>query len=404
MNPSSGNNAFSAADIERYHRGLMSPAERHALEKAALDDPFLADALDGYAFTPTPAADVTALRERLFPAKEERPSGGLVFLRSPWLRAAAAILVLAGAGWFAFRNTPSGLKNESYSDQRTSAAPAPAKDTKSVTETGRVKDSLSLPAAIAPATNAQAPAQPVKAGSNEPLPEMTAAVPVQAREPIILLADTTPNSRWTNNDVALNRNIYRRSGPMLNNANIARNNNVAYSNEKERASRNFTAPAPVASATTTVSVAELNKRYDSLGYIQPATALKGKISDTVRNFDVVLQEEKLSLDEVVVMGKGIDRKKLARPQGKVDTLEGAEYAYRFDEYVAENLRMPDDIRDKTQRGEVVLSFDVNSQGEPVNIKVAKSLCEKCDEEAIRLLKEGPKWKKKEKKKKVTIKF
>ncbi len=40
---------FTAADIEKYHKGLLSAKERHDLEKAALDDPFLADALEGYA-------------------------------------------------------------------------------------------------------------------------------------------------------------------------------------------------------------------------------------------------------------------------------------------------------------------------------------------------------------------
>ena len=34
-------------DIERYLSGKMSPAERHDLEKRALHDPFLADALEG---------------------------------------------------------------------------------------------------------------------------------------------------------------------------------------------------------------------------------------------------------------------------------------------------------------------------------------------------------------------
>jgi hypothetical protein len=48
---------------------------------------------------------------------------------------------------------------------------------------------------------------------------------------------------------------------------------------------------------------------------------------------------------------------------------------------------------------------VNDVGEPVNIKVEKSLCAQCDDEAIRLLKQGPKWKKKKNKKgKVTIRF
>ncbi|MBT1686614.1 hypothetical protein [Dawidia soli] len=36
-------------DIERYLNGELSPAEMHALEKKALYDPFLADALEGAA-------------------------------------------------------------------------------------------------------------------------------------------------------------------------------------------------------------------------------------------------------------------------------------------------------------------------------------------------------------------
>ena len=38
---------YTAADFERYHSGKMSAGEMHALEKAAMEDPFLADALEG---------------------------------------------------------------------------------------------------------------------------------------------------------------------------------------------------------------------------------------------------------------------------------------------------------------------------------------------------------------------
>jgi hypothetical protein len=34
-------------DIEKYKRGELTPAQMHALEKEALRDPFLADALEG---------------------------------------------------------------------------------------------------------------------------------------------------------------------------------------------------------------------------------------------------------------------------------------------------------------------------------------------------------------------
>ena len=56
---------YTAEDFERYYSGQMSEAEMHALEKSALEDPFLADALEGYSYTKTSLSDVAELRERL---------------------------------------------------------------------------------------------------------------------------------------------------------------------------------------------------------------------------------------------------------------------------------------------------------------------------------------------------
>ena len=76
----------------------------------------------------------------------------------------------------------------------------------------------------------------------------------------------------------------------------------------------------------------------------------------------------------------------------------------FDEYLANNLKPPPNIVKPADR-EVKLSFEVDKNGEPTNIKIEKSLCGECDAEAVRLLKEGPKWKrKKNKRAQVSIKF
>ncbi|MEK7225573.1 MAG: TonB family protein, partial [Bacteroidota bacterium] len=73
-----------------------------------------------------------------------------------------------------------------------------------------------------------------------------------------------------------------------------------------------------------------------------------------------------------------------------------------------NLNAPEEIKTKQNNGgQVQVSFEVNKDGEPVNIKVEKSLCAKCDKEAIRLIKEGPKWRRNANKKgrtTVTINF
>ena len=75
----------------------------------------------------------------------------------------------------------------------------------------------------------------------------------------------------------------------------------------------------------------------------------------------------------------------------------------YDAYLANNLNVPETYKSRqTDGGAVTLSFEVNSQGQPVNITVDKSLCESCDKEAIRLVKEGPKWKRKSRKGRTTV--
>ena len=90
---------WSDADIRKYLNGELSPREMHDLERAALDDPFLADALEGLV-TITPAdTGLDHLRSRLaarIEKKEQRPQ--VVWFRRPALRAAAVVIALAGIG------------------------------------------------------------------------------------------------------------------------------------------------------------------------------------------------------------------------------------------------------------------------------------------------------------------
>ncbi len=98
---------YSASDIEKYQQGLLSPADMHAMEKAALEDPFLADAMEGYAEAgATLQADLDDLKKRLAQRTEEKtkviPLGGAGKSSFPFMRAAVMIGVLAGAGTLAY--------------------------------------------------------------------------------------------------------------------------------------------------------------------------------------------------------------------------------------------------------------------------------------------------------------
>ena len=63
----------------------------------------------------------------------------------------------------------------------------------------------------------------------------------------------------------------------------------------------------------------------------------------------------------------------------------------FQQYVSKNIHYPEAARKANIKGVVQLKFKIKSDGTPKNIKVVKGLGFGCDEEAIRLLKEGPNW-------------
>ena len=85
------------------------------LEKAALDDPFLADALEGYgATTVNISSDLSELEKKL----EERVSDKKVISIAPsgssfkWWKVAAAVVILGGLGYFIFQVSTGNKNNE----------------------------------------------------------------------------------------------------------------------------------------------------------------------------------------------------------------------------------------------------------------------------------------------------
>ena len=67
-----------------------------------------------------------------------------------------------------------------------------------------------------------------------------------------------------------------------------------------------------------------------------------------------------------------------------------EEAYR--NYLQSALRYPAEAREKQITGTVKLQFKVNPDSTLADIKVLQTLGYDCDQEAMRLLREGPKWK------------
>lgn len=99
---------YSAADIQRYLEGKLLPAEMHELEKAALEDPFLADAIEGMQQTleqhgsAVVQAHLQDIRQQVADrTRKEAPTKMVAPVRSFrwWQVAAAAVVVLTGTIW-----------------------------------------------------------------------------------------------------------------------------------------------------------------------------------------------------------------------------------------------------------------------------------------------------------------
>ncbi len=93
---------YSAADIQQYLEGKMSPTAMNALEKAALEDPFLQEAIEGYEAVPAESWKplLSELKQGFAaPAATNNDTAKVVGFgrkRFVWLKYAAAVLILGG--------------------------------------------------------------------------------------------------------------------------------------------------------------------------------------------------------------------------------------------------------------------------------------------------------------------
>ena len=202
---------YSLSDIEQYLQGKLSPAEMHELEKAAVQDPFLADAMEGYQSADLIKADqdLAAIRSQLLQNDADKaPVIELLSIRKNWLRAASIILLLAGSStfaWFLFRSTPQkkemvqrSVQNTKTDSLQTTTATTTIRDTISKTK----KDILATVPAIQ-----EKPKQNdlINSVSHNKNAEMAAAIKESFAETAKKSMDTLSDKMLMQSSAALNK-------------------------------------------------------------------------------------------------------------------------------------------------------------------------------------------------------
>jgi TonB family protein len=444
---------YSAADIEKYWKGQLSRSEMNALEKAALDDPFLADALEGYQHASSAAGDIVLLNQKL--DERLKSSAKLVPMgnrRLPWLRVAAALVIIAGLGVLVSEfllnnkektvaiqteqadkskmteeNNAANQKQESLADT-TIITPSFAITTPGNKDYKRDSaKSLSGAASArqithsdtAAANNVAVITSPAQIESKAP-----AAVTFSVKEKAEVKGDVTVQlkskvaSADEENDQLLEKTQQKKQvslqktknaqddfNPKLNNSFTGRvvdaqRNAVPFANVTNTRDQVGTY-TDISGKFNLVSVdSVLDVQIKSLGYETRNYRLVSEKKDT----NLVMQEDLIARSSILNTNNRRVVSNRAREENRV--LEEPEPVVgwnNYDTYVANNFNIPDDIRSRNTGGEVELSFQVDKRGQPTDIKITRtSQCQECDQEAIRLLKEGPKWKRKGKKSKTSV--
>ena len=423
---------YTTADIEKYHRGLLSPGEMNELEKAALDDPFLADALEGYGATSVNiSSDLSELEKKL----EERVSDKKVISIAPsgrsfkWWKVAAAVVILGGLGYFIFQLSTDNNNKEMAVKLEEKKPNAPVSTITADSNRSTIVESTSV------ATNNKQAETPAKSNleKKEIVIPKSNAYANKDNLAVEITKPSQPNSdyKMPNDSISLDGSLGVKAPAAVEKRSVAaddkQNEGYLYF-KKENVSNNqanyFSGrikdannnPLPFANITNTrddvgtyadahgrftlVSPdSVLNVQVRSVGFENSTVQLKNNVAGN----DVVLQENKTAPDKVLSFQKP-DTSRSRMSNIKFEELEPADGWSNYNTYLANNLNIPGDLKRKEDiKGQVQLSFEVNQQGDPINIRVEKSLCVKCDEEAIRVVKQGPKWKKKNKKaKRITI--
>ena len=124
---------------------------------------------------------------------------------------------------------------------------------------------------------------------------------------------------------------------------------------------------------------------------QPTAAYETQSSQASARTPVMKREEVYARSKVITSESQNSNPESSKSNAKSKIVTLKIWNEEYLEYLRINLKKPKKAIENQIVGEVEVEFEINKIGEPSDFKITKSLGYGCDEEAIRLIKEGPKW-------------
>ena len=433
FNPHTHDQHLTAEQIQQYLEGKLAPAQMHTIEKHTLDCPFCADALEGYESTGT-----RFVPEILLPKEKASPVWS-----ADSRRIAAVVLLLIVAGGIYFMVNQISLPDKPVATTNEKEVPEesqtlPENEYKTPSE-NKEKEEVT----IQPPVSAQAP-PPAIAADNKPTKadaseiayvldeEVTAeeADSEEKDESVAIAVAPQVMDKQAPEEIAEEEPETAREDGYVSNALSGRVAGVQLSPERKKESTS--APIRIrgmSSLSKSVAAGRVIKgkvtsaedgeplpgvaiQVDGTGkgtttnidgeyeITVPETRnaltyrfygfedYKFTLSDTSTVVMARLEEDSESLDEVVVTAYGFSQEDAEETFELAKPVNGKQ-AYK--EYLEQNIRYPNEALDNSVEGTVRLKVTISPNGAYKEILVKKSLGYGLDEEAIRLVKEGPAW-------------
>jgi len=425
------------SDIEKYKKGELTAAQMHELEKRALSDTFLAEALEGIQNLQEQelSADLTELDQRLKGKTK----------KTVWftpLRIAAGVLIVISASYLVYTTFPN--EEQTLSEAKPSAEEKSAAPADTLIKSGGAEKTDQLLALERPRTESK-PQQAVPKGPVElqPLDESQAqgeevmelqldaivsgglAVKSPEKDTVTVsleegVGDLNVARREAEKEeapvIALESKDKADEGALKNKARMmkrsAANDQVAgagYSGQGRVLTGKVTSAEdgqPLPGVNVTVkgnadgTVTDIYGNYSVNVPVDNALLVFSFIgmqsmelsTQNMQTLNVQLNEDSSQVSEVVVTALAQEQRddtqanspvmQIASPVGGTES---------YNQYLEENLRYPQQARDNNVKGRVTIQFTVLANGDLASFKVVKGIGHGCDEELIRLIKDGPQW-------------
>jgi TonB family protein len=434
-------------DIEKYRRGELTPSEMHSLEKKALSDPFLADALEGAdtisandfsedlnelkksiqyqieqksvaSFGQAEMASAAAPKK----ASKERAIVGERKSTNKWvwpLRIAASLFVILGIFWAANQLIPNEEKeNLALTKEVDTKKEMPAPPQKEPDSIDAVRQSATTPSskllAEKPKQISGSKLVETVAKESEPVAaekgEKHTALMDMAEEKKAMQGVREEKEAKVTELAKSERAASAQPIAPMNRSTIEMTSADQVSKKKSVAAQLIRGqvlssedgqPLPgvnvVLQGTSEGTVTDVNGKYQvAVEAINPTLVFsfvgfqaKAVPVGNQKEVNINLGPDLTQLSEVVVTGAAARDDSQNPPVVRLAEPAGGRKAY--DKYLENSLRYPVEAITKKIKGRVTVKFTVRTDGVLDEFSVVKSLGYGCDEEVLRLVKEGPSW-------------